>query len=94
MLLRLAINGRSFLAFVGKRSLILIAILIDFILYNLSVLAAELFYIKLTGFSGFPDYAYPTVFIVPAGSFILIAYLLGSYEIKIYLFQNCIFHYW
>lgn len=82
MLLRLAINGRSFLAFVGKRSLILIAILIDFILYNLSVLAAELFYIKLTGFSGFPDYAYPTVFIVPAGSFILIAYLLGSYEIK------------
>ncbi len=81
-LLRFAINGRSILAFLGKRSLILIAILIDFILYNLSVLLAELFYMKITGFSGFPDYAYPTVFIVPAGSFIIIAYLLDAYQIK------------
>ncbi|MFN4111801.1 MAG: glycosyltransferase, partial [Ignavibacteria bacterium] len=82
MLLRLAINGRSALAFIGKRSLILIAIVIDFILYNLSVLIAELFYMRLTAFSGFPEYAYPTVFIIPAGSFVLISYLLGSYEIK------------
>jgi hypothetical protein len=37
---------------------------------------------KISGFGGFPEYAYPTVFIVPAGSFLLIAYLLGSYEIK------------
>lgn len=81
-LLRLAINGRSFLAFVGKRSLIFIAIVIDFILYNFSVLISELFYIKLTGFSGFPGYAYPTVFIVPAISFILIAYMLDAYQIK------------
>lgn len=81
-LLRFAINGRSILAFIGKRSLILIAIVIDFILYNLSVLLAELFYMKITGFGGFPDYAYPTVFIVPAGSFILIAYLLDTYQIK------------
>ncbi|MCX8057314.1 MAG: glycosyltransferase [Ignavibacteria bacterium] len=82
MLLQLAINGRSLLAFIGKRWLILFAMIVDFILYNLSVVVAEMFYIKLTGFSGFPDYAYPIVFIVPAGSFILIAYLLGSYEIK------------
>lgn len=82
IILQMAINLRSFLAFIGKRSLILLAIVIDFILFNLSVLAAELIYIKISGFSGFPDYAYPTVFIVPAGSFILIAYLIGSYQIK------------
>lgn len=80
--LQLAISGRSFLAFVGKRALILIAILLDFILYNLSVLISEIFYMKISGFSGFPDYAYPIIFIVPAGSFVLIAYILGSYEIR------------
>jgi len=82
LILQAAINIRSFLAFIGKRFLILTAIIVDFILFNLSVLLAEIIYMKISGFSGFPDYAYPTVFIVPAGSFVLIAYLLGSYQIK------------
>lgn len=82
IILQAAINLRSFLAFIGKRSLILIAIIIDYILFNLSVLIAELIYMKISGFRGFPDYAYPIIFIVPAGSFVLIAYLLGSYQVK------------
>jgi GT2 family glycosyltransferase len=82
LILQAAINIRSFLAFIGKRFLILTAIIVDFILFNLSVLLAEIIYMKISGFSGFPDYAYPPVFIVPAGSFVLIAYLLGSYQIK------------
>jgi GT2 family glycosyltransferase/lipopolysaccharide/colanic/teichoic acid biosynthesis glycosyltransferase len=82
LILQAAINIRSLLAFFGKRSLILIAMIVDFILFNISVIVSELIYIKISGFSGFPDYAYPIVFIVPAGSFILIAYLLDSYQIK------------
>ncbi len=82
MLLRLAINGRSALAFIGKRSLIIVAIILDFILFDFSILIAEQLYMKISGFGGFPDYAYPTVFIIPGGSFVLLAYLLGSYEIK------------
>ncbi len=80
--LQLAINGRSLLAFLGKRFLIILAIFLDFILYNFSVLISEWIYMKISGFSGFPDYAYPIVFIIPAGSFVLISYLIGAYELR------------
>lgn len=82
LILQFAINARSALAFLEKRFLIFLAIFLDTIFFNLSILISENIYMKFTGFSGFPDYAYPTVFIVPVLSFILIAYLMNSYEIK------------
>lgn len=82
LILQFAINARSALAFLEKRFLIFLAIFLDTIFFNLSILISENIYMKFTGFSGFPDYAYPTVFIVPVLSFILIAYLMNSYEVK------------
>lgn len=82
LILQFAINVRSALAFLEKRFLIFVAIFLDIIFFNLSILFSENIYMKFTGFSGFPDYAYPTVFIVPVLSFILIAYLMNSYEVK------------
>lgn len=82
LILQFAINARSALAFLEKRFLIFLAIFLDTIFFNLSILFSENIYMKFTGFSGFPDYAYPTVFIVPVLSFILIAYLMNSYEVK------------
>lgn len=82
LILQFAINARSALAFLEKRFLIFLAIFLDTMFFNLSILISENIYMKFTGFSGFPDYAYPTVFIVPVLSFILIAYLMNSYEVK------------
>lgn len=82
LILQFAINVRSALAFLEKRFLIFLAIFLDTIFFNLSILISKNIYMKFTGFSGFPDYVYPTVFMVPVLSFILIAYLMNSYEIK------------
>lgn len=82
IILRFAINIRSLAAFVGKRKLIITAVITDVIIFNLALILSEELYIAISGFGGFPDYAYPTVFIVPAVIFLLSSFSLGSYEIK------------
>ncbi len=82
LILQIAITLRSFIAFIGKRKLIFLAILLDFVFYNISILISELIYHEIAGFKGFPGYAIPVVFIVPAMTFIVIAFLFGSYQIN------------
>lgn len=82
LILQLAINFRSFLAFIGKRKIILLSIFLDFIFYNISILLSELIYHEISGFKGFPSYAIPVIFIIPAVSFVIIAFLFGSYQIN------------
>ncbi len=82
ILLQAAINIRSFAAFVGKRKLIFTAVFVDVIIFNLALLLSEELYVVFSDFGGFPDYAYPIVFIVPALIFLLTAFSLQCYEIK------------
>ncbi len=80
--LQFAINLRSIVAFLGQRTLIITAILIDVVLFNLAILISEILYMALSRFGGFPDYAYPIIFVVPVLIFLIISISVGSYEIK------------
>jgi len=82
IVLQAAINLRSFAAFVGKRKLIFTAVLVEVIIFNLVLLLSEELYKVFSGFGGFPNYAYPIVFIIPALIFLLTAFSLQCYEIK------------
>lgn len=80
LILRSAIGFRKFFAFLGRRKLTLIAIIIDFLLFNLALISAEKFYLRFTNWEGFPEFSYPLILIIPAGIYVLIALLIGGYK--------------
>jgi FlaA1/EpsC-like NDP-sugar epimerase len=79
-ILRTAIAVRSILAFIGKRKLILLSLLFDFIFFDLCLYAAERIYHSLSTWSGFPDFAIPIVYSVPAFIQIFISFAIGNYK--------------
>ena len=80
LILRTAIGFRKLFAFLGKRKLSLYTALTDFILFNLSLFAAEKFYKSITDWVGFDPYAYLIIYTVPALIHIFVSTLTGVYR--------------
>ena len=79
-ILRSAIAARSVFAFIGIRKLILISVILDFIFFDLCLYAAERIYHSISTWSGFPDFAIPIVYSVPAFIQIFISFAIGNYK--------------
>jgi len=80
LILRSAITARRVFAFIGIRKLILLAVLLDFIFFDLCLYAAEKIYHNITVWRGFPDFAIPIVYSVPALIQILVSFAIGNYK--------------
>ena len=80
LILRTAIGIRKVLSFIGKRRLVFIAIILDFIFYDLSLIIAEAVYQSVKEWKGFPQFSFPIVFTVPALAHILVASAYGVYR--------------
>lgn len=80
IILQSAIIVRRFFAYVGKIKLILTAMLIDILFFVFALLIAENFVKEYSEWVGFPEFAVPTVYIVPAILYILISAITGSYR--------------
>ncbi|NWF90905.1 MAG: glycosyltransferase [Ignavibacteriaceae bacterium] len=80
IILRSAIGFRKFFAFLGRRKLALVGILLDFLFYNLSLLTAEKFYLHFTNWKGFPNWCYPLILIIPVSIHLIVAALIGVYK--------------
>ncbi len=80
LILRTAIGFRKLFAFMGKRKLSLYTALIDFIIFNLSLFAAEKFYKSITDWVGFDPHAYLIIYTVPALIHIFVSTLSGVYR--------------
>lgn len=81
LILRSAIAVRSLFAFLGKKKLIIISVLIDFLIFNLCIYAAQKIYQTIKpSWRGFPDYAEWIVYSIPALLQIIIASFAGAYQ--------------
>jgi len=80
IILRSAIGFRKFFAFLGQRKLIITGIILDILFFNLSLIFAEKLYLRFTNWTGFPEFSYPLILIIPAAIHILIAALVGVYR--------------
>ncbi len=69
---------RAWIAFLAKAGGSLAMAIMDFLLVDIALLAAE--YIFRGRLFIFPSYAYPTVYIIPALIIVLIMYLVGAYS--------------
>ncbi len=80
IILQSAIMIRRFLAYVGKTRLIITAMLIDLLFFVAALLIAENIVKTHSEWIGFPDFAIPTVYIIPAILYIFISAITGSYR--------------
>jgi len=80
MILQTAIFLTRIFAFLKKRKLIVLAIIMDFFFFDLILKLIEKFWIHIVGWRGFPESAYPVVFTVPALVHILTASALRVYR--------------
>ncbi len=80
IILKLAITFRKSFAFLGKRRLIIISILLDFIFFDASLFTANKIYLNFGHWHGFPHYSFPVVYTIPALLHIFIAWLTGTYK--------------
>ena len=82
LILRSAIVMRKFLAFFGKKKLIISSILIDAIFFNASLRAAERIYSNYLNWEGFPPSNLVVIFTVPLFIQLVISSLAGAYKKK------------
>ena len=80
LILRTAIFVRSIFAFIGVRKLIILSVILDFIFFDLCLFAAEKIYHSLSDWGGFPDFAIPIVYSVPALIQIFVSFAIGNYK--------------
>ncbi len=80
LILRSAIGIRSSLGFIGVRKLIIISAVLDFLFFDLSLWFAEKIYLNLTDWRGFPQFAIPIVYTIPAFIQILASLMIGNYK--------------
>jgi GT2 family glycosyltransferase len=81
LILQSAIIFRKLFAFLGKRKLAILAIVLDFIFYDLTLLCSEKVYIAFkTRWAGFPPLSFLIVYSVPALIHIIITALTGNYK--------------
>ncbi len=80
LILTSAITFRKFFAFLGKRKLIIISILLDFVFFDLSLIAASEIYSTFGPWRGFPNFILPVVYTIPALLHIFVASVSGVYK--------------
>ena len=80
LILRTAIVVRSAFAFLGVRKLVILSVILDFIFFDLCLFAAENLYHNFSTWSGFPDFAIPIVYTIPALIQILVSFAIGNYK--------------
>jgi O-antigen biosynthesis protein len=80
-ILQLAIIARKFLAFANVFKVAILGIILDFIFLSGSVFVGEKLYSNVH-WRGFPDYALPWVYFVPAILQLIISGLVGAYKKK------------
>jgi hypothetical protein len=80
LILRSAIFIRSIFAFIGIRKLIILSIVLDFIFFDLCLFAAEKIYHNLSDWSGFPNFAIPIVYSIPALIQVFVSFSIGNYK--------------
>lgn len=79
-ILRTAIIFRKFFAFLGKRKFIILPLLIDIIIFDLSLFIAEKIYSSYSTWTGFPQTGVYLVFTIPMVLQISISILSGVYR--------------
>jgi hypothetical protein len=79
MILQAAIIFRKLIAFANVFKVALLAVILDFIFLSASVLAAEKLYANVK-WHGFPDYAIPWVYFMPALLQLIISSINGAYK--------------
>lgn len=79
-ILRTAIAVRSVFAFLGVRKLLILSLILDFIFFDLCLFAAEKIYHTFTDWRGFPGFAIPIVYSVPALIQIFVSFVIGNYK--------------
>ena len=80
IILQSAILVRRFFAYIGKIKLALAAMLIDLLLFIAALLIGEYLVKTHSAWAGFPPFAVPVVYIVPALLYIIISAVSGSYR--------------
>jgi GT2 family glycosyltransferase len=80
LILRSAIVVRSVFAFIGVRKLIFLSVILDFLFFDLCLLIAEKIYLSLSMWRGFPGFAKPIVYSIPAIIQILASFTIGNYK--------------
>ncbi len=80
LILHSAISFRKFFAWLGRRKLIFLSAILDFIIFNLSLYFSNKIYVKISGWHGFPFYSYPIIFTIPALLHLFVASLSGVYK--------------
>lgn len=80
LILRSAIAVRGFIAFIAVRKLIFASVVLDFLLFDLCLLAAEKIYLNNSDWGGFPAFAIPVVYTVPAFIQIVVSFAVGNYK--------------
>jgi len=80
LILRSAIIFRQLLAFLGKQKLPMIALLLDFLFFNLSLFLTEKLYSNFRTWRGFPESTYLIVYTIPAIVQILVSASSGAYK--------------
>ncbi|HRN27753.1 MAG: glycosyltransferase [Ignavibacteriaceae bacterium] len=79
-ILRSAIAVRSVFAFLGDRKLLILSVILDFILFDVCLFAAEKIYHNISDWKGFPGFAIPIVYTVPALIQIFVSFVIGNYK--------------
>ncbi len=79
-ILHSAIALRQLFAFLGRRKIILLSVITDFIFFNISILIANEFYERIGNYRGIPKSSYPIILIVPALLHLIIAGLTRVYK--------------
>lgn len=79
-ILRSAIGFRKFFAFLGRRKLAIISIILDIIFFNISLISAEKLYLRFTDWLGFPEFSYPLILVIPALIHVSAAGIIGVYR--------------
>ncbi len=79
-ILHSAIAFRKLFSFLGRRKIILLSILMDFIFFNISLLIAYKIYEKIGHWQGFPQSSYPIIFTIPALLHLIISGLSRVYR--------------
>ncbi|MCH7826812.1 MAG: glycosyltransferase [Bacteroidetes bacterium] len=88
-ILRTAILARGFISFLGKYKLIILAIFLDILFFDLSLYAAEKIYIGNKEWSGFPSNNLIFIYTVPLFIQLFVSSVAGVYQKdKLSIFRN------
>ncbi len=80
IILRSAIWFRNIFAFLGRRKIIFVGLLLDFLLFDLTLFAAAAIYRNLTTWVGFKDSDLILIYTIPAFLQIIVSSLMGVYK--------------